>query len=148
MGKLSLTVMALGAAMSFGALANAQEVKSNADCEYEGGEIFSLPTGAEVCVIQIRGEEYHGEEYDGAQLGVKVCDGEVIGDGLFCKVTLKEAPAPVETPLPQGGAAAPQNGVTPAAGTSTPAVGGQLIDNAKDKASNAVKEKAKKILGN
>ena len=43
----------------------------------------------------IRGEEFHSEVYDGEQLGVKTCDnGELIGGGIFCKITLVKGESP------------------------------------------------------
>ena len=73
----------------------AAAVTSAADCEYEGGEVFDV-AGAKVCMVPIRAEEFHGEEYDGQQLGVKECNGEVAMDGGWCKITLVAAPAQPE----------------------------------------------------
>ncbi len=78
-------------------------IGSEADCEYEGGSVFDLPTGDQVCLVQIREEAYRNDPtYDGQQLGVSECTGDVISNGLFCKITLREAPkvqtsAPVQT---------------------------------------------------
>ena len=96
MATFRKSAIAIGVTMSAIFASNAFAVGSKADCEYEGGEAFNLPDGAQVCIIQIRGEEYHGEEYDGNQLGVKSCEGDLIGDGLFCKITLVEGKKKVE----------------------------------------------------
>ena len=83
------------------AAAPAGAVTSAADCEYEGGEVFDV-NGAKICMVPIRAEEFAGEEYDGQQLGVKVCDGDTVMDGQWCKVTLVPAPAkpePVEADM-------------------------------------------------
>lgn len=99
MAKFRLSAMVMGVAMTAIFAGNAFAINGKADCEYEGGETFDMPNGAVVCVIQIRQEEYHGEEYDGAQLGVKSCDkGVMLEDGLFCKLTLKEGRKLVTTP--------------------------------------------------
>jgi len=88
--RLAATVAALTLA-AFAAPAFAQ-VSSAADCEYEGGEIFNVQ-GATVCLVQIRPEEYRDNEaYDGQQLGVNSCDGDVLNNGVFCKITLVPAP--------------------------------------------------------
>ena len=92
MAKLRLvaTTAALTVA-AFAAPAFAQ-VSSAADCEYEGGEIFNVQ-GATVCLVQIRPEEYRDNEaYDGQQLGVNSCPGDVLNNGVFCKITLVAAP--------------------------------------------------------
>lgn len=83
---LGLTFAALTAASASAAIG------SKADCEYEGGQIFSVK-GSTVCVVAVRPAEYMDEIYDGQQLGVKDCNGEQISDGAFCKVTLVSAPA-------------------------------------------------------
>ena len=98
MAKFRLGAMVTGFALAISVAGNALAVGSKADCEYEGGEVFTLPNEAQVCVIQIRAEAYHGEEYDGQQLGVKECEGDLIGDGLFCKITLKEGKKPAPKP--------------------------------------------------
>ncbi len=74
-------------------------IGSEADCEYEGGSVFDLPTGDQVCLVQIREEAYRNDPtYDGQQLGVSECTGDVISNGLFCKITLRAAPK-VQTPV-------------------------------------------------
>lgn len=89
--RLAATAAALTLA-AFAAPAFAQ-VSSSADCEYEGGEIFNVQ-GATVCLVQIRPEEFRDNEaYDGQQLGVSTCSGDVLNNGLFCKITLVAAPA-------------------------------------------------------
>ena len=70
---------------------NAFAIDSKAACEYEGGETFNI-NGDLICVVPLRGEEFHGEEYDDAQLGVKECQGDLIGDDLFCRITIKKGP--------------------------------------------------------
>lgn len=102
MAKFRLGATAIGFAVALTAAGNAFAIGSKADCEYEGGEVFTLPNEAQVCVIQVRAEAYHGEEYDGQQLGVKECEGDLIGDGLFCKITLKEGKKPVVAPAAEG----------------------------------------------
>lgn len=82
---LGLTFAALSAA-------SASAIGSKADCEYEGGQVFTVK-GATVCVVAVRPAEYMDEIYDGQQLGVKECNGEEISDGAFCKITLTSAPA-------------------------------------------------------
>jgi len=63
-------------------------IGSEADCEYEGGSVFDLPTGDQVCLVQIREEAYRNDPtYDGQQ-----------SNGLFCKITLRAAPK-VQTPV-------------------------------------------------
>lgn len=91
--------MVVSAAMTLGLAGSAFAIDSKASCEYEGGETFDMPNGAVVCVIQLRPEAYHGEEYDDAQLGVKSCDeGEMLEDGLFCKITLVKGKKVMEKP--------------------------------------------------
>lgn len=91
MNNFRFGAAALG--LSFAALsaASASAIASKADCEYEGGQVFSVK-GATVCVVAVRPAEYMDEIYDGQQLGVKECNGEQISDGAFCKVTLTSAP--------------------------------------------------------
>ena len=93
-----LKLAAAAALFATFAAAPAGAVASAADCEYEGGEVFDV-AGAKVCMVPIRAEEFHGEEYDGQQLGVKSCDGEEVMDGGWCKITLVPAPAKPETPM-------------------------------------------------
>jgi len=92
MAKLRLVATAAALTLAaFSAPAFAQ-VSSAADCEYEGGEIFNVQ-GATVCLVQIRPEEYRDNEaYDGQQLGVNSCNGDVLNNGVFCKITLVPAP--------------------------------------------------------
>lgn len=105
MAIFRIGAMVLSAAMTLGVAGSALAVDSKASCEYEGGETFDMPNGAVVCVIQIRPEEYHGEEYDDAQLGVKNCeDGEMLEDGLFCKITLVKGKKIMEKPAEMSGA--------------------------------------------
>lgn len=87
MAKFRLGAIVMGAAMTAVFAGNAFAIESKADCEYQGGETFNINNDL-ICVIPIRAEEFHGEEYDDAQLGVKECDGTLIGDGLFCKLIL------------------------------------------------------------
>lgn len=85
---LGLTFAALTAASASAAIG------SKADCEYEGGQVFTVK-GATVCVVAVRPAEYVDEIYDGQQLGVKECSGEEISEGAFCRITLVSAPAEV-----------------------------------------------------
>jgi len=109
MAKLRLIATAAALTVAaFSAPAFAQ-VSSAADCEFEGGEIFNVQ-GATVCLVQIRPEEYRDNEaYDGQQLGVNSCPGDVLNNGVFCKITLVAAPpkpaveAPVELTDPVAG---------------------------------------------
>ena len=99
MGKFRLAATATALTLAAFAAPSFADVSSAADCEYEGGEVFNVQ-GATVCLVQIRPEEYRDNEaYDGQQLGVNVCNGKTISDGIFCKITLVPAPpkpAPVE----------------------------------------------------
>ena len=102
MAKLRLVATAAALTVAAFAAPAFAQVSSAADCEYEGGEIFNVQ-GASVCLVQIRPEEYRDNEaYDGQQLGVSECNGDVINNGVFCKITLVPAPpkpvveAPVE----------------------------------------------------
>ena len=103
MAKLRLVATAAALTLAAFAAPAFAQVSSAADCEFEGGDIFNLPTGATVCLVQIRPEEFRDDEaYDGQQLGVSECNGDVINNGVFCKITLVPAPpkpvveAPVE----------------------------------------------------
>lgn len=83
---------AAAAGIAFAAFAMpASAVTSAADCEYEGGEVFDVAEG-KVCMVPIRAEEFHGEEYDGQQLGIKDCNGEETMEGAWCKIVLVPAP--------------------------------------------------------
>ena len=102
MAKLRLVATAAALTVAAFAAPAFAQVSSAADCEYEGGEIFNVQ-GATVCLVQIRPEEYRDNEaYDGQQLGVNSCPGDVLNNGVFCKITLVAAPpkpaveAPVE----------------------------------------------------
>ena len=122
--------MVVSAAMTLGLAGSAFAIDSKASCEYEGGETFDMPNGAVVCVIQLRPEAYHGEEYDDAQLGVKSCDdGVMLEDGLFCKLTLREGTKPKATE-----AAAEMTGSieAPSAKDVKKDVGDKVIQKAKD----------------
>ena len=93
MAKLRLIATAAALTVAAFAAPAFAQVSSAADCEFEGGDIFNLPTGATVCLVQIRPEEYRDNEaYDGQQLGVSECNGDVINNGVFCKITLVAAP--------------------------------------------------------
>jgi|GEM_PF-1344260 len=92
MTNLRFGAAALGLTFAALSAASASAIESKADCEYEGGQVFSVK-GATVCVVAVRPAEYMDEIYDGQQLGVKECNGEEISEGAFCKVTLVSAPA-------------------------------------------------------
>ena len=94
MTNLRFGAAALGLTFAALSAASASAIESKADCEYEGGQVFSVK-GATVCVVAVRPAEYMDEIYDGQQLGIKDCNGEQISDGAFCKVTLVSAPASV-----------------------------------------------------
>ena len=98
MATFRKSAIVLGVTMSAIFASNAFAIGSKADCEYEGGETFNI-NGDLICVIPVREEAFHGEEYDGMQLGVKDCEGDVIADGVFCRMTLIKAPkkTPAET---------------------------------------------------
>ena len=92
MAKLRLVATAAALTVAAFAAPAFAQVSSAADCEYEGGEIFNVQ-GATVCLVQIRPEEYRDNEaYDGQQLGVNSCPGDVLNNGVFCKITLVAAP--------------------------------------------------------
>jgi len=92
MAKLRLAASAAALTLAAFAAPAFAQVSSAADCEYEGGEIFNVQ-GATVCLVQIRPEEYRDNEaYDGQQLGVSSCNGDVLNNGVFCKITLVPAP--------------------------------------------------------
>ena len=92
MAKLRLVATAAALTVAAVAAPAFAQVSSAADCEYEGGEIFNVQ-GATVCLVQIRPEEYRDNEaYDGQQLGVNSCPGDVLNNGVFCKITLVAAP--------------------------------------------------------
>ena len=92
MAKLRLVATAAALTVAAVAATAFAQVSSAADCEYEGGEIFNVQ-GATVCLVQIRPEEYRDNEaYDGQQLGVNSCPGDVLNNGVFCKITLVAAP--------------------------------------------------------
>ena len=92
MAKLRLVATAAALTVAAFAAPAFAQVSSAADCEYEGGEIFNVQ-GATVCLVQIRPEEYRDNEaYDGQQLGVNSCAGDVLNNGVFCKITLVAAP--------------------------------------------------------
>jgi len=92
MAKLRLAATAAALTLAAFAAPAFAQVSSQADCEYEGGEIFNVQ-GATVCLVQIRPEEYRDNEaYDGQQLGVNSCPGDVLNNGVFCKITLVAAP--------------------------------------------------------
>ena len=98
----NLRLAATAAALTLAAFAAPAfvQVSSVADCEYEGGEIFNVQ-GATVCLVQIRPEEYRDNEaYDGQQLGVNKCEGAVLNNGVFCKITLVAAPPKPVTATP------------------------------------------------
>lgn len=89
MAKFRMGAMIAGVAVTLAAAGNAFAIESKADCEYEGGEVFNIPVSeAVVCIVPIRAEQFHGEEYDGEQLGVKDCTGDEIQGGEFCRITL------------------------------------------------------------
>ena len=89
--KAALATVALGA---FAIPASAQ-ITSNAQCEFEGGEVFTVAEGT-VCIAPMRPAEYSGEAYDGQQLGISECAGTELNDGAFCKIVLVPAPAQPE----------------------------------------------------
>ena len=92
MAKLRLVATAAALTVAAFAAPAFAQVSSAADCDYEGGEIFNVQ-GATVCLVQIRPEEYRDNEaYDGQQLGVNSCPGDVLNNGVFCKITLVAAP--------------------------------------------------------
>ena len=92
MAKLRLVATCAGLTVAAFAAPAFAQVSSAADCEYEGGEIFNVQ-GATVCLVQIRPEEYRDNEaYGGQQLGVNSCPGDVLNNGVFCKITLVAAP--------------------------------------------------------
>ncbi len=97
MTKFRLGTVVMGAALTTLFASHAFAIDSKASCEYEGGEAFTI-AGDLVCVVPIRAEEFHGEEYDDAQLGVKECEGDLIGDGVFCKIMLIEGKKKVSAP--------------------------------------------------
>ncbi len=131
MAQFRLTAIAAATALTAMFASSAFAIDSKAACEYEGGETFTI-YGDLVCVVPIRAEEFHGEEYDDAQLGVKTCEGKLIGDGQFCRITLIEGKKPV-----------PAEAVAPAdAETMTET----LVDTAKTDAKDTMVETTKKAV--
>ena len=90
--KLAAAGFALAA---FATTSASAQIVSNADCEYEGGEVFNVAEGT-VCVVPVRPAEFSGEAYDGQQLGITECNGMDLNDGAFCKIVLVPAPAKPE----------------------------------------------------
>lgn len=128
MTKFRLGAIVAGAAMTAVFAGNAFAIDSKAACEYEGGETFTI-NGDLVCVVPIRGEEFHGEEYDDAQLGVKECEGDLIGDDLFCKITIKKGKKKITPPTAEI--------------TQAPAeTGEKVMEDAQSKAKDEMMDKA------
>ena len=99
--SVALVLAAMTAAVSTSAFAGTK-IKSATDCEFEGGTMTNVK-GSDYCLVQIRPEEYKGEEYDGNQLGVTDCPGDKLNKGMFCMypVTIrKQTPAPTSTATP------------------------------------------------
>ena len=85
MCKIRLAAAAAAFTLATFATPALAQITSAAECDYEGGEVFNVE-GATVCIVQIRPEEYRDDEaYDGQQLGVSECSGDVLNNGLFCK---------------------------------------------------------------
>ena len=86
------TLAAAAGALAAFVATPASAISSVAECEANSGFTINA-NGALVCMVPIRAEEFHGEEYDDAGLGVKECDGEVTNSDEWCKITLRAAPA-------------------------------------------------------
>lgn len=96
MAKSHFKMTAVGFATTLLFAASAGAVESKADCEYEGGEVFPVHNDI-VCLVPVRAEQFHDEVYDGEQLGIKDCNGELIADGQFCKITLLKGESTFKT---------------------------------------------------
>lgn len=142
--KVCLGAASLALALAFAAPAAAQSqstIKNAEDCTFEGGTMVNVKN-SDYCLVQIRPEEYSGEEYDGNQLGIVECPGDKLNDGLFCMypVTIRPQPAAAEvTPAVE---AAPVEPVVEAAPAES--MTDSVIDAVKEKAEDMAKEEAKK----
>ena len=94
-----IKLAAAGFALAAASTTASAQIVSNADCEYEGGEVFNVAEGT-VCVVPVRAAEFSGEAYDGQQLGITECDGMELNDGAFCKIVLVPAPAKPDAEMP------------------------------------------------
>ena len=64
--------------------ANRIVIENAEQCEAEGGTFFET-----FCIVPVRPEEFHGEEYDNAGLGVIGCSGTLVNDDEYCRIDLK-----------------------------------------------------------
>jgi hypothetical protein len=175
MGIKSICIGVAGTAFALSLASSAfaaSEIKNSDDCAYEGGTMTNVK-GSDYCLVQIRPEEYSGEEYDGNQLGVVECPGDKLNDGIFCMypVTIRPQPAAETTPIPATNSLLQKAGdVVSGAGSDgsvkdkaamellkNKVTGGEksttdvLVDVAKDeakkKAEDEAKKKASSLLG-
>jgi len=146
MGKFRMGVMATGLTLAAIASAPAFAVSSKADCNYEGGTVFDVQ-GATVCLVQIRPEEYRDNEaYDGQQLGVNECNGEVINDGLFCKITL--IPAPAKPAMTDTTTVTAPDASTTVTTTTTDDASESMVKDTLDEAADMAKDKMDEAIQN
>lgn len=142
MGKLKFGVMASGFVLATAFAAPAFAIGSDTECLAEGGETVTVK-GSKFCLVQIRPEAYRGPEYDGNQLGITDCPGDVLNDGLYCMAPLTNTAA-VSTPVePQPVSTVTETDVEVEA-DAAPSLVDQAVDMAKDEAEKAAKKEAKK----
>lgn len=168
MGIKKICIGVAGAAFALSIASSAfaaSEIKNSEDCAYEGGTMTNVK-GSDYCLVQIRPEEYSGEEYDGNQLGVVDCPGDKLNDGIFCMypVTIRPEPAVEATPVPASSSVLEKASDVVTGATSDGSVkdkaamellknkvtGGEksttdvLVDVVKDEAKKTAEEEAKK----
>lgn len=131
--RVCLGAASVALALSFAAPSMAETVIKNADgCTFEGGTMVNVK-GSDYCLVQIRPEEYSGEEYDGNQLGVVDCPGDKLNEGLFCMYPVTIRPQPMKPDEVPAAATTPASSVTDA-----------VVDAVKDKAEDMAKDEAEK----